>query len=169
MLNRVKYLLLVAVFAITSGCSFAPYSANSLPPKLKKIYYQTSNPYAAFELAMKRRLKSCQVIMLAAPTKDALILQVSYSHGYSSDSTASSVQARIYNLNYTATITISDYYGKNLFGPYYASANRSIALQPNEVLEVTPQITTAKYELQQELLNKVFNIISSPKAFLALK
>lgn len=153
--------LIITTLYFLAGCGFATFNAKSLPPQLKEIYYQAENPYAPFETAFKKKLKSCGIKFLPNPTKSTLNLNLSSNYSYTSNNQLSSTQARIYTLNYTATISITDYNQKLLLAPKSASATRNIILQPNEVFAVTPQITNTKQELSRELANKIFNILGS--------
>jgi len=157
---------------LITGCGFAPHSIDSFPPQLNRLYYQTKNPYEPFEIDLKKRLKIAGVTLLRSSEKSAVTLNIS-TH-YSAPSTnnynpASSTQARIYNLNYTATISISDYNNKILLAPQTVSVSRAVTLQPNEVLETTPQIAIAKQEMIQELSTKTLNILTAKKTAEALQ
>ena len=153
-----------------SGCGFTPYSINSLPPKLKEIYCQTENPYDSLTINFKKRLQIAGAKLLAAPKKSAPTIKLTSSYNSTSVSNpASSTQARIHNLNYTATITINDFHGKQLLTPQVVSITRSVTLQPNEVFEATTQTPIIKNEIQQELITRIFNILCAQKTFQALK
>lgn len=153
---------------LLAGCGFTTRNINSLPPQLSPAYYQAEHPYEPFEASFKKRLKATGVILLFEPQKSSPIIKLSSNFSYTTNNPSPSVEARIYNLNYTATISISDFYNKELLAPKVATVSRSITLQPNEVFEATPQIAIIKREMQQELSTRVFNILSAPKTFQAL-
>lgn len=160
-------LILISVFLL-SGCGFKLRTAESLPPQLHQVYYQTDNPFGQFEVAFKKALKASNVKLLAAPNATAPILHVTSNYSSTTTSSISTTSGRVYSLSYTATISIDDASGKPLLPSQIAGASRSITLQPNEILETTPQIEIAKQELLQELSIKILNILCAKKTFAAV-
>lgn len=159
---------IITIFLV--GCGFKTHNVNSLPPQLNQIYYQTEHPYEPFEINFKKRLKAAGLNLLSEPKKSALIINVTSSCGNpTTNNTSSSTMARTYDITYTATVSITDYYNKYILNTQTASATRSITLQPNEVFEATPQVAVIKQEMQQELAIKILNILSAPKTFQVLK
>ncbi|EKE01351.1 MAG: hypothetical protein ACD_21C00156G0018 [uncultured bacterium] len=161
-------LILTSAFLLTS-CGFTLRTAKSMPPQLHKIYYQADNPYGQFEVTLKKVLKSSNVALLTNTNNIAPILHVTSNYNTpSTTSSISSAEARTYTLTYSATISINCASGKPLLAPQTVSVSRSIILQPNEILEISPQTETAKREMCQELSTKVLNILCAPKTFQAL-
>ena len=150
------------------GCGFTLRTAQSLPPKLQQVYYQTNDPYGQFTVAFKRALKASSVVLLAEPSKTAPVLHVISSYTHATTSSISTSSGRVYNLNYTATISIDGASGKVILGAQTASAARDITLRPDEVLEVSSQVEIVKQELMQELATKILNILCAQKTFQAL-
>ena len=163
----IRLLFPILIILLLVGCGFTTQGLYELPLGLKKIYYSSSSPYAPFNVAMIKRLKANQVTLLQRPEKNALILHLSHNYSHSKEEQMNSAQARICTLDYTATLTIDDFYGNHIIGLNTITVSRSIILQPNEVFESTPQISTVKNELQEELINRIFNILISSKTELA--
>jgi outer membrane lipopolysaccharide assembly protein LptE/RlpB len=161
------FIALIQIFL--SGCGFTTYNINSLPPQLKQLYYQTDHPYAPFEVGFKKKLVAAGIKVLSTPKKSTPTIIITSLYNHDANNSASSTQARIYNLSYTATVTINDGDNKQLLAPQIATVSRSITLQPNEIFEATSQVAIIKQEMRQELTTKIFNILSSPKTFQALK
>jgi outer membrane lipopolysaccharide assembly protein LptE/RlpB len=164
-----KLLAVIIGQLFLSSCGFTTYNINSFPPQLRQIYYQTDHPNEPFEISLKKRLKSANVNLLNEPVKSSPILNVGSGYSSAVNNPSATNQARVYNLNYNATVTISDFFGKKLIGPQVVSVARTITLQPNEAFEATSQTTLVKREMQQELIIKVLNILTAPKTFQALK
>lgn len=161
-------LVLISIFLL-SGCGFTLRTTKSLPPQLQQVYYQTDNPYGAFELGFKRALKASSVKMLTAPNTTAPVLRVTSTWSPPSTTTSmSSTSGRTYNLNYTAIVSINDASGKLLLSPQTVSVTRDINLQSNEIVEITPQVEIAKQEMQQELSTKILNVLCAKNTFRAL-
>lgn len=163
-----KICIIICGFLVLTGCGFTLLTAKSLPPQLHQLYYQTDNPYGQFETGLKRMLKFSKIVLLDAPNKTAPILHVTANYSYSTTSSISSTAARVYTLNYTATISIDDATGKVLLTPRTVSASRTIMLQPNEIFETTLQVDIAKQEIRQDLMGKILNVLCAPKTFEAL-
>jgi outer membrane lipopolysaccharide assembly protein LptE/RlpB len=163
-----KICLILLGFLLLSGCGFKLRTVNSLPPQLHRIYYQTDNPYGQFEIALKRVLKASKVNLIATPGANTPILHVTSNYTSSTTSSITSAAARVYTLSYTATVSVTDAANKQLLSPQTTSASRAVTLQSNEVFEITPQIDIAKQELQQELANKILNILCAKRTFQAL-
>lgn len=168
-MNIYKKLLVITIMqTLLIGCGFTTYNINSLPPQLRQIYYQAEHPNEPFEISLKKRLKTAGINVLNEPTKSSLILNINSNYSSGANTPASTNQARVYNLNYTTTIAINDFYKKNLIAPQTVTVTRDVTLQPNEVFEATSQIAIIKREMQQELVIKVLNVLSAPKTFQAL-
>ena len=157
------------VIPLLTGCGFTAQNLHKLPPELKRVYYSSDRPYASFNVAMVKRLKVSQVTLLQQPKKNALILYLSHSYSSNKEEQMSSAQARICTVSYTATLIIDDFYGNHIVGPNTLTVSRSVILQPNELFESTSQIPIVKNELQEELINKIFNILMSSKTELAIQ
>lgn len=148
---------------VITGCGFKISTTKSFPPQLSQIYYQSDNPYGQLSIALKKRLKSCGMVLLPTPEKTAPIIHTTSNYSYSSSNMLSSTQGRVYNLNYTASIKITDFYNKPLLDTQNVSVTRGVLLQPNEIFETTPQIEIAKKEMVQELSSKLLNILAAHK------
>ena len=159
-------LTLITLFSL-AGCGFKLRTTNSLPPQLQQIYYQTDNPYSQFAITFKKALKASKVVLLATPNPAAPILRVTTNYSYNITSPTSSVEARVYNLTYTATINITDAAHKQILAPQTVTVTRTISLQPNEIFETTPQIEVAKQEMLQELTTNILNILCAKNTFQA--
>lgn len=170
MTKAIKHLFIIVTISIfLGGCGFTTHSAKSLPPELKKVYYQAEHPYEPVEIKLKKRLKSGGVVLLPAPLKSSPIINISSNYTHTTYANLSSVQGRTYTLTYSATISITDFDHKTLIDPQTLSVSRSIALQPNEVFELTPQVGITKQELIDELINKIFFVLDSRRTVEAVK
>lgn len=163
------WFFITAASLLLTGCGFKIHNIKSLPPQLSQVYYQAENKYGTFEISFKKKLKAAGLTLLTEPKKSALIIDViSNCSSPSTNNTSSSTMGRVYDITYTATINIIDYYNKPILNTQTASIIRSITLQPNEVFEATPQVAIIKQEMQQELSLKLLNILSAPNTFRVL-
>lgn len=157
--------LMFATIVLLIGCGFTLRNAQSLPQQLHKIYYQSDTPFDQFDITFKKALKSSGVVLLTEVNNSLPALLVTSNYISRSISSASSSSGRVYNLNYTATISISDSFGKLLLSSQTAVASRDVTLMPGEVFEIAPQIEIVKQELMRELSTKILNILCSKKTF----
>ena len=158
--------IVIMSILLLSGCGFKLRTTMKLlPPQLHQVYYQTDNPYGQFESIFKRALKNSNVVLLAAPNTIVPILHAVSVYSHSTASSISSASGRVYSLSYTATISLNEASGKLLISPQIVSVSRDVALLPNEIFEITPQIEVAKKELLQELSIKALDILGAPSTF----
>ena len=160
---------ILAALTLISSCGFRPLGTKSLPPQLHQVYYQPEHLYGQFEVTFKKRLEAYGIVLVSEPKATAPTIHAKSNYTSNNNNPASSTQARIYNLTYSATISVSDFHNQPLLGPQTASVTRSVSLLPNEIFETTPQIEIIKQEMMQDLSIKLLNILSSRKTFLTLK
>lgn len=161
-------ILLVALSVFVAGCGFTLRSANYLPPQLHTIFLATPNPYDEFELGFKQSLQTLDVTIATDSATAPYILYLSSNYSTSVTSPATSVQARIYTLNYRATISLISHQGKTILPTQIVSATRNLTLTPNEIFEASNQSAIYKQEMRQELTTKILNILSSKSVSRAL-
>ncbi len=161
--------LLCILSFLPLGCGFNPTNLHELPRNFKRIYYEGTNIHDSLHGAMVKRLKLQGVVLLPQPEKNAPSLKLTYSYFPNLGEHITSTQARIYILSYAATVAIIDINDKIILGPETVNVSRNVTLQPNEVFEVTSQISVVKGELQRELIDKIFNILASQKTELLLR
>ncbi|MDR1057458.1 MAG: hypothetical protein LBL17_02685 [Coxiellaceae bacterium] len=170
MIQLLKFLFTIIIVTIyLVGCGFTPRNIKSLPPALKQVYYQAEHAYEPLEIKLKKRLKSCGIVLRSIPQKSSPIINITSNYSHSTYTNISSAQARTYTLVYTATIGITDFYHQTLLPPQVITVTRTISLQPNEIFELTPQIGITKQEIVEELVMKIFNVLGSHQTVKALK
>lgn len=163
------YILLA--LCLLSGCGFTLRSQQSFPQQLHTLYFQADKPYGQFEVALKKALKAANITLLDDVNKAPLtfhISEASFSHD-SDTSSGPSTQARIYHLTMTTYFSIIDSHGNVLLAPQNVTSTRDLTLNSNEIFDTSTQVDVSKQNMRQELITKIFNILSSKKAFAALQ
>lgn len=162
---------LLLALCFISGCGFTLRSQQSFPPQLHTLYFQADKPYGQFEVALRKALKAANITLLDDANKAPLIFHVSEtSFNHSSDtSSGPSSQARIYHLTMTTYFSIIDNHGNVLLAPQNVTSTRDLTLNSNEIFDTSTQIDVSKQNMRQELITKIFNILSSQKVFAALQ
>ena len=163
-----KLIILLSITILLTACGFQPRSTRSLPEQLQNNYYQPSNPYGELELNLKRSLSSYGIVFAKNANTAKTIFNLSSNFTSNANSPATSSQASTYTVTYTATFNIISNKGKVLLPLQTVSTSRTLVLAPGEVFEVSPQVETNKHEMQQELIVKIVNILSSKQAIITL-
>lgn len=157
-------LLLFTLFCtlILSGCGFHLRQGQALPPILHNMYVQSVEPYGAFTLNLKETLRANDVTLapsLKSSTATVDISNISFSHN--SATAYSSAQANVYTFTLSVNFTVNTKSGKTLLHSQTVSATRSLTFSPNEVLESSNQVSTARQEMEQEVIVKILNILNA--------
>jgi LPS-assembly lipoprotein len=169
-IKKICFGILISTLLITlAGCGFKLRTSSSLPPQLQTLYLQADSPYEALATKFKKELTGSGV-NLAENTNAALTtLHLTTSNfAYNDTSVGPSTQARVYHLVLSTTIQIIATKGQNILGPRYVETARDLTLPPNEIFESSTQVEVTKQSMRQELLVKIFNILSSKEAFAKL-
>jgi LPS-assembly lipoprotein len=161
-------IIILSIFLSLTGCGFHLRTVTAIPPQLHTLYLQADKQYDDFTVTFKRALKTSGIHLVDTANEAPYTLYLTSSNDYSSTSSGSSYQARVYNLTYSANIYIANQKGKTVLPLKTATVTRSVTLAPNEVFEASNQVLIARHEMQQELANKLFNILGSKKTFLDL-
>jgi LPS-assembly lipoprotein len=167
---KTPYMIISVILVLClSGCGFKLRNAQSLPPGLQTMYYQTDNPYGEFEILFKRSLTSSKINLLPNPSKLAPIIHISAEDSPpTTTSSVSSSSARVYTLTYKSTIGINDASGKVIVPPQTISVSLTLTLQHDEMVEMAPQVAIVKREMMQELIVNIFNVLCAKNTFKAL-
>lgn len=166
----VKYLFFPLVLLIICGCGFKLNSKSAIPPQLHTVYLQAERPYESFAIKFRKALKSYGINVSDTPQPGAITIHLAAtSFTHTETSTGPSTQARVYNLVYSVIISLSGGNGRTILAPKSVSVTRDLTLAPNEIFEISTQVDTTKQSMEQELLIKIFNILSSKQVAEALR
>ena len=165
--------ILTLLFAscFLTGCGFAVRSQQSFPSQLHSMYFQADNQYGQFETALKKELRAANISIGENSNKAPLVFHANAVSFYHSSDTSSgpSTQARIYHLTMTTSFYIHDNKGKIVLPNRQITSTRDLTLNSNEIFDTSTQVNVSKQNMRQELIIKIFNILSSNNTFVALK
>ncbi|MCL5260134.1 MAG: hypothetical protein M1561_00405 [Gammaproteobacteria bacterium] len=167
-MSKQKILLGLILCFLLSGCGFTLRPVTAIPPQLQHVYFSSDNPYGTFEVFFKKTLRASGVTFSDSQI-NSCALHLTSSFSYTTTSPATSVQARVYALTYSANIVILNSQNKLVFSAQNITVNRNISLAPNEIFEVSLQTENAKQEMQRELTTKIINILSSKNVAASLE
>jgi LPS-assembly lipoprotein len=150
-----------------SGCGFTVRSQASFPPQFSTLYFDSETPYSQFESALKKKLRTAGITFTDDATKAPYILRLSPTlFAQTSDAVGStSTQARIYHLTMASTFSVSDRKGSIILPPQTVSHTQDLTLNTNEIFDTSTQVDVTKQNMQQILITKVLDILSSRRIF----
>lgn len=161
-------IFLLPIFLL-SGCGFKLRSQNSLPPAMHTIYYQVDNPYGSLEIALKTALKGSDIHLVEKPSDAPITMYITATNfSYTQTSIGPSNQARIYHLVMSMSLSLVNAKGKTVLAVQPITSVRDLTLSANEVFETSGQVDVAKLNMQQEIIMKIFDVLSSKRVFKAL-
>jgi outer membrane lipopolysaccharide assembly protein LptE/RlpB len=144
-------------------------SKSSLSPKLNNVYLQADNNYEPFIIKLKNQLVSYGIVFADKPTAAPFILHfypTEFTH--STATSGPSTQARVYNLTYSVSFDITDSSGKVIVPTKKAVVTRDLTLMPNDIFEISTLVGVTKTNMEQELVVRTLNILSSRQVTEAL-
>lgn len=173
MLNTKKKLIIISLFLFVilflQACGFHMGSKALLSPQLFNLYYAADKPYEPYAIKFKKELKSYGVSFTENALSAPYVLHV-YPTEFTSKDTSSgpSTQARVYNLTYKASFNITDKTGKTVVPIKEVTSTKDLTLGPNEIFDVSTLVSVTKQTMEQELVVKSMNLLSSKQVSDAL-
>ncbi len=163
-----KKLIFTILFALLiSGCGFHLRGAQPLPPALQTIHIQTPEPYGEFTSILKRNLNATGIHI--AKTPQAVNLRILSSQLSNTNPTiGASSQARVYTFTYTAVFDLADRKGKTILPPQTVASSRNLTLNANQILGSNDQLTLLTRELEQDVVNKIYNRLTAQQVIQAV-
>lgn len=153
----------VIVFSfLLSACGFHLRGAESLPSQLHIIYLTGPQPYSEFMQELRNQLAILHIQVLENPSPQAITLNISNNGASNSQTSLSaSEQTRNYIVSYQATYSLNTANGATILPSRTVSASQTIILQPNQLIENTPQLSTAEQQLIPQVIAQILEGISS--------
>ncbi len=151
---------------LLTACGFRLQTAlpQSLPSQLHVLYFNSQIPYNPLTRQIRRTLEQQRHIKLVCRPEDApFTLTITSIHENTSaiGSTLSSISTRSYLLTSYLTFTISRADGQQVVAPTTIKASRHFVLPGNVLLDNSDEQNIAKEELNQTLVELLFDRLSS--------
>ncbi|MCP3680039.1 MAG: hypothetical protein GY821_11845 [Gammaproteobacteria bacterium] len=151
---------------LLTACGFRLQTSlpQSLPPQLHVLYFNSNIPYHSLTRQLKNTLQQRLHIKLVCRPEDApFTLTITNIHESTSaiGSTLSSISTRSYLLTSYLTFTISRADGHPVIAPTTIKASRHFVLPGNVLLNNSDEENIAKEELNQTLIERLFDRLSS--------
>ena len=158
-----RALILIICCCFLTACGFHLRNPGFIPPKLRVLYLTSNNPYGEFEGKLKQSLKSVGIVLVNSPTATPITLQIlATSLSYYPTSIGTSNQAMIYDVSYSMQFQLTDAVGTVLYGPQTVYSATNLTLNANQIITSNNQINILSDQLQRDVINKLFNVLSSP-------
>lgn len=159
----------VALSFLLSACGFHLRGSEPLPPELNTIYLTSSSPYDSFMQQLRMQLASRHIQVVNSASNNAITLTIhSNSLSNSQTSLSASEQTRSYSVTYTVVYSLNTFSGKEILAPRTVSATQTITLQPNQLIDNTPQLQNAEQQLIPQVITQLFEGLGSMQVKQAL-
>jgi LPS-assembly lipoprotein len=163
-------LSIISLFNLTACSAFHLRGQNELPPALRVLYVQTDDPYGLFTATLRTTLRSSGVTLVDSPALAKVTLNVSKPLLANRGVTiGSSNQTRIYSVSYSVNYVLTASDGKPILPAQTLTTSRTLTLSPNQLLESNNQLVLLEQEMQRELINQLFNRLTSQQVAQALQ
>ena len=160
-IKKLRFFILFCLLITLAACGFKPYGQENLPPKLHTIYYQSENPNARLEVALKDTLQTMGATIVNTPQDAPVTLRMlRTSFGHDNPNVTSSSQASIYNFTYSAYFDVIDKKGNSILAPQTVSSHRTLTLSPNNVIDTSNEVQNLQQDMQRELIFKIISVLS---------
>ena len=134
------------------------------------LYLKTKDPYSPFSTALRQTLSSANIQLVDNQQDAATTLNIINVHfKYYTPTLGNSNLARTYTFHGHVIFEITNTKGDVLLKPQTLSSTRSLTLNANQLLGTNNQATQLKQEMIREMINKLFNRLSSEQVRLALE
>ncbi len=164
-----KLLILLSCISVLAACGFKIYDRNDLPPQVHTMYFQTKNPHGRLEVELKNALETSGIV-LTDNAKDAPVIfnVITTSFTHDNPNVLSSAQATVYTFTYTLVFNLQDQKGQSIIPPQYVTSSRTVTLNPNEVIESSPEVATTQEDMGRDLIFQTFGRLNANNTKAAL-
>lgn len=172
MLNHFKSFyvtcLIVLLWTLTA-CAFHLRGQGNWPPALQTIYLQAQEPYDALTINLTNSLHSSGVTLVDSPNQARVTLKL-YKPVLSTRNVTigRSNQSRVYQVVYSVAYMLTDPAGKPFLPQQVISSTRSLTLSPNQLMDSNNQLILLEQEMQRDIINQLYNRLTSKQVFQAL-
>lgn len=164
-----KIVFLFGLICLLTACGFQLRSAKQLPPELTYLNIKTSKPYGNFTNLLVKNFRGSGLRVSINQQSAAInlnILQTSLNQ--STPTIGTSNQARVYGYTYIVNFNLTTAKNKILLATQTVSGSGNLILNSNQVLGGNNQLNLLKQQLQQSVVNQIYNRLSSEDSHQAL-
>lgn len=153
-----RILLVLLSLALLSGCGFHPRRAADIPPQLRTLHLDTSQPYSQFITQLKGMLQALNIKLVKQAPYTLKIISISFTQDDPSITTTALAVTITYTLSVRLRLLSSS--GKAIIPDRTLSTSRSISQNTNQVY--TPGTATlAKQELRRDLISQLYYLLTA--------
>ena len=159
---KIKSTVLIFLFLFLSGCGFKLRSQPNLSKQLGFICVEEQMPPNALEHHLRNRLLWAGAKLTSNPKQAAVILQLARPEIKRTRLNANvDIQTRLYTLEYSVQLELATQVQKRVKKrvPKVFTASHNIVVSADSTLDATGQLDTAIDEMQNEIVDKLFNYL----------
>ncbi len=165
-----KLFITAMLMLVLSGCGFHLRGEGTVPPEMKVLYLEAPNPYDRFIVELRDNLDGMGVHLVPSPGIAPVTLQI-LNATFSKDLTtvSSNTLVRTYTLRFVVVFQLTDVKGRGIYGPITVATTANYTTNDNQLLGDTQTLETERYQMQREIIFKLFNRINSIEGRKALR
>lgn len=163
-MKRNLYLLslMLLILLNLSACGFHLRGIGNIPKPLRKIYITGDQRYSNFMQSLKTELINGGINIPDNADEAPYTLVVSHAHTSTHQkTTASSQQLRQYQIKFSAHFALTGPAQKPIVKPFTLSASQTQTMAAGNLLHNTPQLKQTKHDLYRQVINQLFDHLSS--------
>ena len=158
-----KLLAIMWLCLSLTSCGFHLRGPTPLPPPLKNIYVQSSDPYGALAHNIKQFLSMSGASVTDTSAKASTVLDILDEH--SSEqllSVGTTQQTRQYTLTLTVTFQLTDPQGRVLVTPQTVAETQSITIEADQILGGSNEQNNMYQIMRRKIVYRIMNLLASP-------
>jgi LPS-assembly lipoprotein len=168
-INLFKLFLLACLFLNLTACGFHLRGHGSLPPQLRVLYLQSSNPYGVFTKQLQQVLRSIGVTLVQNAQEAPVTLQIlAENTGQQLSSQGVSGQVSTYVLSASVSYQLLDAHGRVIQALQTVTTTRNYSVNSNQVLGDISVQGSLQNDMWRDLINQLFNRLRAHSTLRAL-
>jgi LPS-assembly lipoprotein len=153
----------VCIITVALGaCGFHLRGSRPIPPALRTLQLQSSQPNDAFTKTLKQYLQNVGIQLTDKRNHPQLRLLSAASVSNPGSMSASS-QTREYRLTFTLQYQLNDANGVTIQPSRSITATRTLLLNTNRMLGSTSEEQTLNHEMQLEIARRLLDQLTAPR------
>ncbi len=160
-LTRLIPLFTLCITLLISGCGFQLRNSNDIPPKLRTLYFKSTNPYSQLSTRLQNLFKSLDVNLAKSPQNATIGLYVTKStltHSNPNIISTSYAQSYAFTLDVSAKL-VNNRTG-NIIAQQGFTATRSLLLNANQIY-TSSSAGRIKRELNRDMTSMFYHWLTS--------
>jgi LPS-assembly lipoprotein len=161
-ITSLKLFLIASLLLSLTACGFHLRGHEPLPPQLRTLYLESSDPYGEFTKQLQQVFRSIGVTLVQTSQAAPVTLQIlSESTGQQFAGQGVSGLVTTYVLSANATYQLLDAHGGVVQAPQTVTTTRNYTVNSNQVLGDLNVQSGLQDDMQRDLINQLLNRLRS--------